>query len=148
MSSTRIRVVVVIVVIAIGAIVLPIIPITQSETIIQIYDQSLQSGYYTWREFAVEDGSKVNIEFRCSGEVNAYLFTLNQFTNFQNIGEEDNINSLKSVESGIIDQTLDSGGIYYFVLFNPGDHSNTIHSTTGISRLDLKVTLLQKILRN
>jgi hypothetical protein len=141
-------VVVIIAVILLIGVFLPILPTTQSESIVRIYDQRLQSGFYTWRDFVVDDGSKVTIEFECSGEVNVFLFTLNQFTNFQHMGEEYNVDSLENVEFGTIEQTLNTGGIYYIVIFNPGESSNTVQSAIVTSEVVLRVSLLQRIMGN
>ena len=134
-------------VIIFGALVVPFFTVPVSETVIDVFfPPPVFSRQYTWWDFSIEDGSTVIIYYLCDSEINAYLFTENQFNNFQNVGENLCIDSNKHEVSGTITQYLESGGNYVFVISNYSfeDHAG-IDSVTVTKTREVKITLLQKI---
>lgn len=105
------------------AVGVPIFEAESTESAFEIRDQSLRAGYFTWRDFNIPKGGTISIHFACNREVTAYLFTENQYTNFQNVGEDVCLESIKQVESGNIKIDIQTTGMYYFVLTNRGERS-------------------------
>ena len=88
MSEKRVVLIVIVAVVVFvtGLIVvvqLPIITVHKIETAFEIRNLDLKSGYFTWRNITVPSKSTIVINFICQDEINAYLFTEHQFTNFK-----------------------------------------------------------------
>jgi hypothetical protein len=145
-SSSSIKIIVLIsVILAVPILIsafIPIIEVTENSELFEEYELNLLPGYYTWREFEITEINMINIDFSAYKQVYAYLFTSNQFTNFQNVGDDTCIDSLKNVFSGNFDKELEEG-TYYFVLSNMGDRGITI-DMRGESIRNYKITIFQR----
>jgi hypothetical protein len=132
-------------VLIIGALLLPIIPVSTSQTLFQQNDLELPVGYYRWAEYEVGKGSEVTIDFLCTSEVYTYIFTEKQFSDFQNRVDETCIDSIKEAETGTLTHVVELDGVYVFVIYNYQAIEKTINSMEGISKLDKRISLLQKM---
>ena len=99
--------------IIIGSIVLPVVPVSSSEVMFVLRDHTLENGTYVYRWFDLEEGNSVRIDFTSKLEVNAYLFTKNQFTNYSNVEYGPSLDSSIMVEAGKLEKKVKSSGTYF-----------------------------------
>ena len=123
----------------------PVIPVSSSEVMFVLRDYDLENRTYVYRWFELEDGNKIHIDFTTDREVNAYLFTKNQFTSYSNVEDGPSLDSSIMVDSGKLDKKVKSSGTYFFVIHNPSNRSTEIIYSKGTGSDIVKVTLAQII---
>jgi len=121
----------------------PVIPVSSSEVMFVLKDQSLETGTYVYRWFQLERGNRVHIDFTSDREVNAYLFDKNQFTEYSNVEQGPSLDSSLMVESGTLDKTVNAPGTYFFVIYNPNDSPTELIYSQGTGSTTMRVTFTQ-----
>ena len=131
--------------IVIGSIVLPVVPVSSSEVMFVLRDHRLDNGTYVYRWFDLEEGENIRVDFTSQREVNAYIFTKNQFTNYSNVEDGPSLDSSMMVEAGKLETKVKSSGTYFFVVHNPSGHSTELIYSKGTGSTVERVTLAQVI---
>ena len=121
----------------------PVIPVSSSEVMFVLKDISLENGTYAYRWFDLEAGNSIHIDFTASREVDAYIFSKTQFTDYSNVEYGPSLDSSLNVESGKLDKTARSSGTYFFLIHNlSGSPAEVIYSK-GTGNNIVKVTFVQ-----
>jgi hypothetical protein len=80
----------------------------------------LSKHHYTFKEAELNDGDNIEFKFKLDGVVDAYIFTPNQYTSYQN-GRDDQYEAVLRSKSGMLEYEVIEGGSYWFVLSNRED---------------------------
>lgn len=121
----------------------PVIPVSSSEVMFVLEGYLFENRTYLYRWFDLEEGNRVHIDFTTDREVNAYLFTKNQFTHYSNVEDGPSLDSSMKVESGKLDKNVKSSGTYFFVIHNLSTRPAEIIYSKGTGSTVVKVTLAQ-----
>ncbi len=125
----------------------PVIPLSSNEIMFVLKDVNLENGTYAYRWFNLEKGNSIHIDFTASREVDAYIFSKSQFTEYSNVEYGPSLDSSKSVESGKLYKTVRASGTYFFVVHNLNEQSVDLIYSKGTGNIIVKVTFVQ-ILRD
>lgn len=129
--------------IVIMGVAFPVAPINTSEPMFTFREYPVETDKCVYRWFDLERGNRINVEFTCDNDVNAYVFTRDQFTSFSDGVDIGNVDSSLMTASGKLDKRVTWSGTYFFVIHNPNNSPTDIIYSHGTGTTTTRVTLFQ-----
>lgn len=130
----------------ISGMVFPVARVSSSQVMFELSDYTVESEDSVYRWFTLEEGDKVRVELLTRGEVDAYLFNEEQFIEYSSNHVNGYIDSLKMVESGLLEGRAWEGGTFFFLVSNPGDQPVELVFSQCTGTVTHRITLSEKIL--
>lgn len=129
----------------ISAMIFPVVPCSSNTVMFEVSNQSLKANEYDYQWFELTTGDTVRIEILSDTEIEAYLFTEEQFVKYADGQPYSQVDSISGKESGMLSGLAISKGNYFFVISNTNDSPAKLIHTRGTGVVFHRVTLSQII---
>ncbi len=125
--------------------VFPVVPCSSNTVMFEISNLPLSPHENDYQWFDLNTGDTVRIEVVSDTEIEAYLFTEEQFIKYADGQPYSQMDKIPGKESGVLNGLAISKGVYFFVISNPNNSPVQIIHTRGTGVVLHRVTLAQII---
>ncbi len=132
-------------VVVMGCLVYPVVPVSSSAVMFELKGYTVDDNEFVYRWFKMDRGNKVHVDFWCDKDVDTYLFSEKQFTDFATEGTLDSMASLNLMDKGKLESGIPSSGTYFFVVDNPHDEPAKVVFVQGTGSITERITLAQSL---
>ncbi len=127
-------------VVVMGCLVFPVVPVSSSDVMFELKGYTVEDNEFVYRWFKMDGGNKVHVDFWRNKDVDTYLFSEEQFTDFANDGTLDSMVSLNLMDKGKLDCEIPTSGTYFFVVDNPHDEPAECVFIQGTCSVTVRIT--------